>query len=81
MRRFREQLVSKTPSIGLGTWIKIDRKRAAGGIFLDSSSENYALALPQIKDEFVDKSELTPTARSSLERIATAGNSKVMFMI
>ena len=44
-------------------------------MFLDSSSENYADALPQIKDEFVDKSELTPTARSSLERIATAGNS------
>ena len=80
MRRFREQLVSKTP-IGLGTWIKIDRKRAAGGIFLDSISENYSHALPQIKDVFVDKSKLTPTARSSLEGIATAGNSKVMFMI
>ena len=44
-------------------------------MFLDSSSENYAAALPQIKDKFVDKSELTPMASSSLERMAKAGKS------
>ena len=70
------------PAFVSGTWVKIEIgnlfEREACGIFLDCDSENYADALPQIQDRFVSKLELTPTARSSLERMAAAGKSVIM---